>query len=78
MAVTKAVEEFKTWERSKLGRDINPSVLIAKVIAAGAKRVEVTSPVFTHVKNGSEADGFDVELARCASVEIKVGGAEDE
>lgn len=78
VAVTKAVEEFKTWERSKLGRDINPSVLIAKVIAAGAKRVEVTSPVFTHVKNGSEADGFDVELARCASVEIKVGGAEDE
>lgn len=43
-AVAEAVENFKTWQRS-MGRDINPSKLEEMVMAAGAKRVEVTAPV---------------------------------
>lgn len=76
--VTQAVENYKTWQRGKIGRDINPSRLIQMVVAAGAKRVEVTEPVFTHVKNGSEADGYAVELAVPGTTTINTGGVEDE
>ncbi|MNP79071.1 hypothetical protein D3C76_1768200 [compost metagenome] len=38
---------YQLWQRSKLGRDINPSELIARVMAAGALRVNVTAPVYT-------------------------------
>lgn len=36
--------------KSKLGRDINPSELISRIIMAGAKRVEITSPVYTKIE----------------------------
>ncbi|MDY2647920.1 MAG: baseplate J/gp47 family protein [Pyramidobacter porci] len=44
-AVERAVAEYESWQRSKLGRDVNPSELILRVMAAGVLRVEVTSPV---------------------------------
>lgn len=44
-----AVSEYDEWQRSKIGRDINPSELVKRLILAGAKRVEITSPVFTKV-----------------------------
>lgn len=46
-AVTAAVADYQLWQRSKLGRDINPSELIARVMAAGALRVVPTAPVYT-------------------------------
>jgi len=46
-AVTLAVTEYQLWQRSKLGRDINPSELIARVMATGLLRVNVTAPVYT-------------------------------
>ncbi|WP_303226003.1 baseplate J/gp47 family protein [uncultured Acidaminococcus sp.] len=76
--VVQAVEDYKTWQRGKIGRDVNPSKLIQMVVAAGAKRVEVTEPAFLHVKNGSEADGYAVELAVPGTTSISQGGAEDE
>ena len=47
-AVHAAVSEYLTWQRA-IGRDINPSKLVALVMAAGAKRVTVTSPTYTTV-----------------------------
>lgn len=47
-AVEAAVASYVTWQR-KIGRDINPSRLVQLVMAAGAKRVEVTSPKFVKV-----------------------------
>lgn len=47
--VNAAVEDYKLWQKSKLGRDINPSELIRRMTNAGAKRVTVTQPVFTTV-----------------------------
>lgn len=42
----KAAElEYLLWQRSKLGRGINTSELVYRLIKAGAKRVQVTSPV---------------------------------
>lgn len=45
-AVSAAVAAYQLWQRSKLGRDINPSELISRVMAAGALRVTVTEPVY--------------------------------
>lgn len=46
-AVTQAISDYTTWQKSKLGRDVNPSELIWRIRAAGASRVEVTLPVYT-------------------------------
>lgn len=45
-AVSAAVAAYQLWQRSKLGRDINPSELISRIMAAGALRVTVTEPVY--------------------------------
>lgn len=42
-AVDKAAAEFVAWQCGKLGRDINPSVLIGKLMQTGIKRVALTS-----------------------------------
>jgi phage-related baseplate assembly protein len=46
-AVNSAVAAYQLWQKSKLGRDINPSELIARVMAAGALRVVPTVPVYS-------------------------------
>lgn len=47
-AVEAAVAKYVRWQRA-IGRDINPSQLVAAVVAAGAKRVKVNAPVDTQV-----------------------------
>lgn len=49
-AVTQAAKDYVLWQKSKLGRDINPSELIRRLVNAGAKRVNVTAPVFTAIE----------------------------
>ena len=44
--VTAAVDEYILWQRSRIGRDINPSELISRVMLAGATRVTLASPAF--------------------------------
>lgn len=67
--VAAAVAEWIFWEKSKLGRDINPSRLIRMVEDAGAKRLVVTSPEFTKL---------DVtEVAIADNMTINFGGFED-
>lgn len=48
--IEKAIDSFVLWQKSKLGRDINPSELISRIIMAGAKRVEITSPQYTKIE----------------------------
>lgn len=43
-AVETAVQNYKTWQTSKIGRDINPSCLISLVMNAGVKRIDITEP----------------------------------
>lgn len=70
-AVTTAVNNYRLWQKSKIGRDINPSRLIADVMAvAGVKRVIVTAPIYT-VLTG-------VQVAQDKTVSVVLGGSEDE
>lgn len=68
--VTAAIAEYVTWQTTEIGKDINPSELIKRVIAAGAKRVEVVSPVFTTVATA--------EVAQCSGQTANYGGLEDD
>lgn len=68
--VSEAVEEYKIWQKQKLGRDINPNKLIQLLIQAGAKRVEITSPVFTKIDK--------IKIAQEKSIQIDYQGVEDE
>lgn len=43
-AIAQAVTAYELWQRSKPGRDIIPSELVARMMRAGALRVQVTSP----------------------------------
>lgn len=61
-SVAKAVQEFVQWQKAKLGRDINPTELYYKIRAAGAKRAEISAPVFTAVARGSVAITDDVSV----------------
>ena len=58
------------WQTTEIGKDINPSELVKRVIAAGAKRVVVTSPVFTVIS--------DTTVAQCSGKSISYGGLEDD
>lgn len=64
-----AIESWIKWQHGKLGRDINPSELNYRIIQAGAKRCEITSPEFQIL----EAN----EIASCTSKVITYGGLEE-
>ena len=68
--VNTAVQTYKTWQSSAIGRDINPSYLIGKIMGAGAKRVTVTSPVYTELTNN--------QIAGLGNVTINYGGIEND
>ena len=54
-AVNDKVKEYILWQKSVLGRDVNPSKLMSYLMAAGIKRAEITSPVYTTVENTAVA-----------------------
>lgn len=68
--VTASVEQYIVWQRSKIGRDINPSQLIQMMVSAGAKRVEVKLPVFQVVGAAN--------VAKLVSQTVTYGGIEDD
>lgn len=68
-AVAQAVEEYAGWQRA-LGRDINPSELIYRAIAAGAKRVALEAPVYTTVEEN--------KIACLTAKSVTYGGLEDD
>lgn len=82
-AVQDAVNEYIAWQDGKMGRDINPSKLIQMVMATGVKRVAVTSPSYTVLKDGTADVGDPLadwvpQLAQIGTVTITNGGAEHE
>ena len=68
-AVSKAVSDYVIWQKSKIGRDVNPSELVWRVRAAGASRVAVALPLHTVL------DIHQVAIA--GTVTATFGGLED-
>jgi phage-related baseplate assembly protein len=68
--VATAVSEYAKWQRARIGRDINPDKLVSMMLAAGAKRVIVTSPGYTSIPNTS--------VAKVNSITATYGGLEDD
>lgn len=68
--VEEAIENYKIWQRSKMGRDLNPSELVRQMINAGAKRAEVDEPVFTAIPDSS--------VPYLTNTSIIYGGLEDD
>lgn len=86
-AVTQAVADYVAWQSGKLGRDIVPDELISRVIAAGAKRCVITTPVYTVLRDGTIPADYDPDtdfndtvpqIAKCTSITLTNGGYEDE
>ena len=67
--IAAAVSDFETWQR-KLGRDINPTELIARLREAGAKRVKLTAPEDITVGK--------IKLPKVTSTTVTYGGLEDD
>ena len=67
--VTAAVQSYQSWQRH-LGRDINPTELIAKIREAGAKRVKLTAPADIVIGK--------TQLPKCTGQTVTYGGLEDD
>lgn len=65
-AVSNAVETYKKWQGSKIGRDINPDELRRLMFNAGASVVELTYPAYTVISN--------TEVAQVGTTTITYGG----
>lgn len=66
-AVSEALNEYVSWQRT-IGRDINPSKIYQYLMGAGAKRIELISPVFTEVE--------DYSIPKAANIKCTYGGVE--
>jgi len=73
-SVVQAIQAFILWQKSILGRDINPSQLTKMIVKAGAKRVEIIEPVFTPLKH------FELGVADIDDISFDefYGGLEDD
>ncbi len=80
-----AVDDYIQWQCGKMGLDINPDQLIRMVKEAGAKRVEITAPVFTHLCNGivddpehAVAADYIPQIAKLGTKTLTNGGYDSE
>lgn len=66
-----SIEEFATWQREKIGRDINPDRLRKMLIDAGAKRVIVRQPEYLSIPKNAVA-------VLHGKAQVIYGGVEDD
>lgn len=71
--VQKAVEEYRLWQQTKIGRDITPDQLISNVKNAGAARVD-----FSTLSPSTFTELADNEVAQCTGVVITFKGYKEE
>ena len=70
--IERAIAEYETWQRTKLGRDINPDELIHRCKEAGAKRITISGMNYKTLEN-NQVCSFVANNNR-----IKFGGTESE
>lgn len=61
-----AVDEYKTWQTEKIGRDINPDQLKKLMMDAGAARVDITTPTYVSMS--------EKQVAVITSTSVNYGG----
>lgn len=76
IAVEAAVNEFIRWQTAKIGLDINPSQLSWLLRDTGVKRIEIRSPEFVSLRDGSMRR--TPQFAKLRDIKITNGGYEDE
>jgi phage-related baseplate assembly protein len=64
--VEASVQTYRSWQKSALGRDIDPSELIHLMKMAGASRVAVTAPLYQTLT--------DSQVAKDITVNVNYGG----
>lgn len=70
-AVWQAIAEYKLWQRTKLGRDINPDEITDRLKSIrGVKRLHIAAPAFTALTK--------VQVAQDKKTRIVMAGSEDE
>lgn len=70
-AVWQAIAEYKLWQRTKLGRDINPDEITDRLKSIrGVKRLQIAAPAFTALTK--------VQVAQDKKTRIAMAGSEDE
>ena len=69
-AIEAAKDTYIEWQKTKIGRDINPDTLTEFVRAAGGKRVVIESPAFQVVPETS--------VAQERTIEFVYGGVEND
>lgn len=82
-AVEEAVQEYISWQKAKLGRDIDPNELIYYMRRAGAGRIEITEPVYTEIiaddslsAATTHRNAATVQVAKENTVNIQYGGVQ--
>lgn len=61
-AANKALQEYFVWQKSKLGRGIDPSELYALLQAVGAKRIVINPTIYQPLEKWQVAKEADVTL----------------
>ena len=67
--VDQSVNDYKLWQKSKLGRGIDPSQLIQVMKNAGAERVAVTAPVYQALNKNQVAKEEEIILVNYGGIE---------
>lgn len=68
-AVAQAINDYNLWQKTMMGRSINPTELIGRIRAAGASRVEVELPEFLALEK--------YQVAQVDTVTAGFGGISD-
>ena len=69
-AAETAVQDFILWQKTRLGRDVNPTELYYRLRAAGVKRAEITAPAYTAITRK--------QVAVANTVKVTFEGLEDD
>lgn len=81
-AVDEAVQNYISWQSAKMGRDINPDKLRKYLLDVGVKRMVITEPVFTILRDGAPSLDLTADevpqVAKLGTITVKSGGYEDE
>ncbi len=69
-SVDNAISKYILWQKTTLGKDINPSKLNQMLMETGIKRVEIMEPLFTSLEYN--------QVGICDTINTVFGGFENE